>query len=180
MKHTLILFLLLLISDGIFSQQVLIIREQEFVDTETGTSQGVNIPRTERTLFQFLNNSLTSLNSFGYMLQAGDENPGETNNNLDGEIILGNKFMWNGTDETSMTHALFTGYNIDVVIKYNYLLNTPNGIQRKSNGMTDVNGVIAYNILKNPKLGVAVKGINGIRIFNNTFYSDKTTEQTSR
>ncbi|MBE0679712.1 MAG: T9SS type A sorting domain-containing protein [Bacteroidales bacterium] len=120
------------------------------------------------------------MNSYGYLLQAGDENPLPTNNNLDGEIISGNKFIWNGTDETSMTHALFTGYNIDVVIRYNYLLNTPNGIQRKSNGETDNNGVIAYNILKNPKLGVAVKGINGIKIYNNTFYSDKTSDQTTR
>ena len=180
MKHTLLIFLLLLNSVIIFSQDTLVIREQEFIDTEIGSSQGINIPRSQRTPFKFLNNSVTSVNSFGYMLQAGDENPGESNNNLDGEIISGNKFTWNGTDETSMTHALFTGFNLDVVIKYNYLLNTPNGIQRKSNGMTDVNGVIAYNILKNPKLGVAVKGINGIKIYNNTFYSDKTTDQTSR
>jgi len=180
MKHTLLLFLLLVSSSIIFSQQTLVIKEQDFIDTETGSSQGINIPRNQRTLLQFLNNSVTSVNSFGYMLQAGDENPDETNNNLDGEIISGNKFTWNGTDETSMTHALFTGYNLDVVIKYNYLLNTPNGIQRKSNGMTDVNGVVAYNILKNPKLGVAIKGINGIKVYNNTFYSDKTSEQTSR
>jgi len=140
----------------------------------------VNIPRSERTYFQFLNNSVTAVNSFGYLLQAGDENPAASNNNLDGEIISGNRFVWNGTDESSMTHALFTGYNLDVIIRYNYLLNTPNGIQRKSNGMTDQNGVVAYNILKNPKLGVAIKGINGIRIYNNTFYSDKTSGQTSR
>ncbi len=47
--------------------------------------------------------------------------PGLNNNNLDGAIITGNKFTWNGTDETSTTHALFTGYNMDVIIKYNYL-----------------------------------------------------------
>jgi len=180
MKNTLIIILLVLNTIGIFSQQVLILKEQEYVDTETGSSQGINIPRGQRTLLQFLNNTVASVNSFGYLLQAGDENPLETNNNLDGAIISGNKFTWNGSDVTSMTHALFTGYNIDVVIKYNYLLNTPSGIQRKSNGMTDVNGLIAYNILKNPKLGVAIKGINGIRIYNNTFYSDKTSDQTSR
>ena len=180
MKNTLIIILLLINSIGISSQQVLILKEQEYVDAETGSSQGINIPRSQRTLLQFMNNTVTAVNSYGYLLQAGDENPLVTNNNLDGAIISGNKFTWNGTDATSMTHALFTGYNIDVVIKYNYLLNTPNGIQRKSNGMTDVNGVIAYNILKNPKLGVAIKGINGIKIYNNTFYSDKTSDQTSR
>ncbi len=180
MKNTLATLLLLFFTATLFSQEVLIIKEQEFIDTETGTSQGVNIPRSSKTLFQFLNNSVTAVNSFGYLLQAGDENPASSNNNLDGEIITGNRFVWNGTDETSMTHALFTGFNLDVVIKYNYLLNTPNGIQRKSGGMTDENGVIAYNIIKNPKLGIAVKGINGIRIYNNTFYSEKTSSQTTR
>ncbi len=180
MRDKLLTVILLSFSFSLFSQKVLIIKEQEFIDTETGNSAGIDIPRSTRTLFQFLNNSVTAVNSFGYLLQAGDENPAETNNNLDGEIIMGNSFVWNGTEETSMTHALFTGYNLDVVVRYNYLLNTPNGIQRKSDGMTDQNGVIAYNILKNPKLGVAVKGINGIRIFNNTFYSDKTSDQTWR
>jgi len=180
MKNTLLTVILLLFIGPVFSQEILIIKEQEFIDTETGSSLGVNIPRSVKTRFQFLNNSISAVNSFGYLLQAGDENPAPTNYNLDGEIISGNRFVWNGTDEASMTHALFTGYNLDVVVKYNYLLNTPNGIQRKSNGMTDVNGVVAYNILKNPKLGVAVKGINGIRIYNNTFYSDKTSEQTWR
>jgi len=66
------------------------------------------------------------------------------------------------------------------MIKYNYLLNTPNGIQRKSNGMTDATGVVAYNIIKNPKLGIVVKGMNGVRIYNNTLYTDKTTAQTGR
>lgn len=180
MRDKLLTILLLVSTAPVFSQEVLIIREQEFIDTQTGTSMGVDVPRSTRTLFQFLNNSVTAVNSFGYLLQAGDENPASTNNNLDGEIISGNKFVWNGTDETSMTHALFTGYNLDVIVRYNYLLNTPNAIQRKSNGMTDQNGFVAYNILKNPKLGVAVKGINGIRIYNNTFYSDKTSEQTWR
>jgi hypothetical protein len=101
------------------------------------------------------------------MLQAGDEGPRASNNNLDGEKITGNKFICNGTEQTSWTHALFTGYNLGVIIKYNYLQSTPNGIQRKSNGMYETSGVIAYNILNNPKLGVAVKGINGIKIFNN-------------
>lgn len=180
MRDKLLTILLLVFTAPVFSQEVLIIREQEFIDTEAGTSMGVDIPRSTRTLFQFLNNSVTAVNSFGYLLQAGDENPAATNNNLDGEVISGNRFVWNGTDETSMTHALFTGYNLDVIVRYNYLLNTPNAIQRKSNGMTDQNGVVAYNILKNPKLGVAVKGINGIRIYNNTFYSDKNSTQTVR
>ena len=67
---------------------------------------GVNIPRSQKTIFKYLNNSITSVNAYGYMLQAGDEAPGDNNNNLDGEIITGNIFTWNGTDESSMTHAI--------------------------------------------------------------------------
>ncbi|MBE0676077.1 MAG: hypothetical protein IH591_15585, partial [Bacteroidales bacterium] len=95
-------------------------------------------------------------------------------------VITGNSFTWNGTDPDSWTHALFTGYNLGVIIKYNYLTNTPNGIQRKSNGMTDVSGVVAYNIIKNPKVGIVVKGMNGVRIYNNTLYCDKTPAETGR
>jgi hypothetical protein len=46
--------------------------------------------------------------------------------------------------------------------------------------MSDISGVVAYNIIINPRLGIAVKGINGIKIYNNTFYSDKTLAQTNR
>ncbi|MCJ7820011.1 MAG: hypothetical protein MUP53_02315, partial [Bacteroidales bacterium] len=163
-----------------FSQIHLTIEGEVFIDTETGVSDGISIPRNQPTIFTFRNNSVTSVNSLGYMLQAGDEAPGLLNNNLDGATITGNKFVWNGTDETSTTHALFTGYNLDVVIKYNYLYRTPHGIQRKSDGMTDRDGVIAYNIIKNPVVGIVVKGMNGVRIYNNTLYSDNTTTQTQR
>ncbi len=180
MKYTLTIILFLAHSVILFPQTILVIEGQEIVDTETGISNGYNIPRNQVTALTFRNNSLTSVNSAGYMLQAGDERPGLNNNHLDGAIITGNRFTWNGTDTESWTHALFTGYNLDVIIKYNYLFNTPNGIQRKSDGMTDVSGAVAYNILKNPKVGIVVKGMNGVRIYNNTLYTDKTTAQTGR
>lgn len=180
MKHTLTIILFLIFTSAALSQTVLVIEGQEIIDTETAVSNGYNIPRNQVTALTFRNNSLTSVNSAGYILQAGDETPGLNNNHLDGAVITGNRFTWNGTDENSWTHALFTGYNINVIIKYNYLLSTPNGIQRKSNGMTDVSGVVAYNIIKNPRVGIVVKGMNGVRIYNNTLYTDRTTAQTSR
>ncbi len=180
MKHTLTVILFLLCSATLLPQRILLIESQEIVDTETGVSDGYSIARSEPTALTFRNNTLTSVNSVGYILQAGDERPGVTNNNLDGAVITGNRFTWNGTDPDSWTHAMFTGYNLGVIIKYNYLLNTPNGIQRKSDGMTDVKGVVAYNIIKNPKVGIVVKGMNGVRIFNNTLYTDRTTTQTRR
>ena len=180
MKHTLIVILLLMLAPGLFSQVDLVIEGEEIIDTETGISTGYSIPRAQVTNLIFRNNSLISVNSAGYMLQAGDEIAGLNINHLKGAVITGNRFTWNGTDEDSWTHALFTGYNLDVIIKYNYLHNTPNGIQRKSDGMTDEAGVVAYNIIKNPKVGIVVKGMNGVRIYNNTLYTEKTNAQSSR
>ena len=127
--------LLFFVNIGLVSPQIVLnIEGTEVVFDETGNSNGVDIPRSEPTIFTYKNNSITAVNSGGYMLQAGDEGPRASNNNLDGEKITGNKFIWNGTEQTSWTHALFTGYNLGVIIKYNYLQSTPNGIQRKSNG----------------------------------------------
>jgi len=180
MRRLLLAFSLIFHLPFLSGQTVLIIEGEEFNDVITGVSDGISIPRSQPTDFIFRNNSVTSVNALGYMLQAGDELPGYFNNNLAGAKITGNRFFWNGTDESSTTHALFTGYNVNVVIKYNYLNNTPNGIQRKADGMTDISGVIAYNIIKNPVVGIVVKGMNGIRIYNNTFYSDNTSTQAQR
>ncbi|HEY5140962.1 MAG TPA: FISUMP domain-containing protein, partial [Methylococcales bacterium] len=153
-----------------------IIQCQDFNDTNTGTSQGFDIPRTDPTDLIFRNNSLESVATDGYMLQAGDDSPAQsaTFNNLDGEIITGNKFVWNGTDIASViTHGLFTGHNINGDIRYNYLKDVPMAIVRKSTiTMTNTSGGVAYNILNNPHaVGVVIKGINNQVVYNNTFYS---------
>ena len=38
--------------------------------------------------------------------------------------------------------------------------------------MTFTSGGCAYNIWKNGKFGVRVKGINGVKFYNNTFYNE--------
>jgi uncharacterized repeat protein (TIGR02059 family) len=145
------------------------------------TWMGVVIPRSNPTALYFKNNAITSSNTAGYMLQAGDESIGSTNNNLDGAVITGNKFIWKGTDMKSITHGLFTGHNVNVIIKYNYLDRVPMGIIRKStNNMTNTSGRIAYNIVKSPNVGIVVKGMSGVSIYNNTLYQDRTTSETGR
>ena len=136
---------------------------------------GVNIPRSNAINLIFRNNSITSANSEGYLLQAGDETPGKTNNKLDGESITGNKFTWNGTDKAStITHGIFTGYNINCLIEYNYLYRVPTGMVLKSNGMSYTAGGIAYNIINQTgDIGIVIKGMNGVQIYNNTFYSNE-------
>jgi hypothetical protein len=150
---------------------------QAYESSETGRWDGVVIPRTTPTAFSFLNNSITSVNASGYLLQAGDESPTANSNHLDGSVITGNIFVWNGTDTSSITHGVFMGYNINNIVKYNYLERTPYGILFKSGNevgenMTYTYGGAAYNICRNSKMCVRTKGMNGVGIYNNTFYND--------
>lgn len=174
---TSILFFVALIAH---SQTNLVIEGKTFSNTDSNW-EGVNISRSVPTRLTFRNNNITSVNTLGYMLQAGDDEIGVTNNNLDGEIITGNKFFWNGTDMKSITHGLFTGHNINALIKYNYLDHVPMGIIRKSgNNMSDTGGGIAYNIIKSGAVGINIKGMSNVKIFNNTLYTDRTTAETWR
>lgn len=179
MKYT-ITVIFVLASVVLCAQTNLTIEGQSYSNTDD-TWYGVNITRTQFTALNFRNNSITSINRYGYLLSAGDEVPGPYNNNLDDALISGNVLIWNGTPTPGIIpHGIFTGYNINVRIKYNYLNGVPMAIIRKSNGMTDQSGSVAYNILKDPGAGVVVKGMNGVRIYNNTFYSSLTTSQTNR
>ena len=174
-KNILIITICLAVNLSFISGQTNLTIEGTVVNNSaTGSWSGVEIQRNVPTTFIYRNNSVTSVNGSGYMLQAGDEIETGTNNNLDGEVISGNKFIWNGSDVNSITHGIFTGHNKNAVIKYNYLDKVPMGIIRKStNGMTNTSGGVAYNIVKNPvATGGVVKGMNNVNYFNNTFYSN--------
>lgn len=163
----------------------ILIENQNLVYDDSGAGYpsawyGYYIDQSTDNDLTFRNNFLSSNNVNGYMLEAGDEGVGTGNNRLDDAIIEGNYFKWNGTPTTSIiTHGIFTGYQLGVKVRYNYCDGVPMAIIRKSNGMTDTSGgIVAYNIIKNPKPGVVCKGMNGVKIINNTFYSDlnRTTE----
>jgi uncharacterized protein YjdB len=178
MKNIPIILFLAFFSIVSYSQTVLNVNGQTFVSSVTGNYNAYNVSRSSVTTLTFTNNLFNTVNASGYQLCAGDETVLGTNNNLDGAIITGNRFIWNGTDPTATMHALFTGYNKNVVIKYNYLYRSPYGMPRKSSGMHNTSGGIAYNILMDPVAGILVKGMNDVNIFNNTFYSTKSTSDT--
>ena len=181
MKRILLLIIIATNFTFIFGQITLVYEGTTVKNTTTGAWLGVNVPRSVPTLFTYRNNSITSSNNSGYMLQAGDEAPLSTNHNLNGAVITGNKFNWNGVNNSSiLTHGLFAGYNINSVVKYNYLENVPYGIIFKSGTNAGVNmtftaGGCAYNFWKNGKFAGRVKGINGVKFYNNTFYSGDGT-----
>ena len=162
------------------AQTELTIEGQTYSNSDT-TWLGVNIPRSSPAKLTFRNNSITSSNTLGYMLLAGDEGSTANNNNLDNAVITGNRFNWTGTNMTVITHGLFTGHQRNIVIKYNYLNNVPMGVIRKSsNNMSDTGGAIAYNIIKGGTVGINIKGLSNVKIYNNTLYTDRTTSETWR
>lgn len=162
------------------AQNVITTEGQTFVNSDD-IWLGVNIPRDVPSTLVFKNNSITSKNREGYMLQAGDEAPAPQNNNLDNALISGNRLTWTGTDMESITHGVFTGHNRNVTIKYNYVDHAPMGIIRKSgNNMSNTGGGVAYNIVKGGAVAVVVKGMSNVNIYNNTLYSDRTPSQTWR
>lgn len=166
--------------DMIYAQKVLNTVGQTFSNSED-TWLGVNITRDVPTALVFKNNTITSKNRYGYLLQAGDEARSPYNNHLDGAIITGNRLTWTGNDMEVIPHGLFTGHNINVVIKYNYLSYVPMGIIRKSaTNMKNTSGGVAYNIVKGGAVAMVVKGISNVNIYNNTFYTDRTPSQTWR
>lgn len=174
------LVMLMILPVSLSAQTTLIIEGKTYTNSEASW-MGVSIPRSVPTKLTFRNNSITSVNTFGYMLQAGDEEPAATNNNLEGAIITGNKFLWTGTDMKSITHGLFTGHNLNAVVKYNYLDHVPMGIIRKSgNNMANTGGGVAYNIVKSGAVGINIKGMSNVNIYNNTLYTDRTTSETWR
>jgi hypothetical protein len=129
-----------------YGQNDLIISGKTYNNSEDSW-QGVNIPRETKVNLVFSNNTITSANRYGYMLQAGDESPASSNNNLDNAIITGNRFNWTGKDMTVIPHGIFTGHNKNVSIKYNYLSYVPMGIVRKSgNNMVTHRGVLPITL----------------------------------
>jgi hypothetical protein len=179
-KNKALVILFLLSQMVTTAQTVLTIQGQTFTNS-SDTWLGVNPARSVPTIFTFKNNLITSINTVGYQLQAGDETSGPNNNHLAGAVITGNKLSWSGTNMTSITHGIFTGHNQDVIIKYNYLNHVPMAIIRKStNNMTNTSGGVAYNIVKGGAVAIVVKGMSNVNIYNNTLYTDRTTSQTFR
>jgi uncharacterized repeat protein (TIGR02059 family) len=183
MKKIAIILYMAINSTFLIAQISLTIEGKNVNNTETGTWLGVNISRNQPTILTYRNNSITSLNTLGYLLQAGDESVASgTNNNLDGEVITGNKLNWSGTKSNSIIpHGIFAGCNINAVVKFNYLNQVPMAIIRKSaSNMSDNSGGVAYNIVKGGSVAVNIKGISNVKIYNNTLYSDRTTLETYR
>ena len=173
-KETIIVLLSILFYAG-HSQTPLVIEGQTYTNINPSWS-GVIISHIVPTLLTFKNNSITSVNSNGYMLQSGDDSYIEASaNNLDNSLISGNMFDWNGPPGTTLCHGIMAGYNLNYTIRYNYIDGPFYGIVNEggyNNGRSMVNtgGGINYNIIKNCPVPIITMGYKNVYIYNNTFY----------
>ena len=169
--YILLFFLTPLISSG---QVSLIIEGMEYFNTQS-TWGGVDIERTVPTLLTFRMNSISSLNTAGYMLQSGDDSYLATAGNLDNALISGNYFDWNGTPGATLCHGIMAGYNINYDIRHNYIDGPYYGVVHEGgyddgSSMVNTEGGIRYNIFKNSPTPIIILGYENPMVYNNTFY----------
>jgi hypothetical protein len=75
-------------------------------------------------------------------------------------------------------HAIFVGFNLNPIIRYNKIDGAGYGVVYKASGASDVSGVISYNISNNCLTGIRIKGVKATKIYNNTIVNS-TAIQTS-
>jgi hypothetical protein len=148
------------------------------IDTTLTTDQGYNVPRTTPATLTFTNNRLLPTVSGGFTLQIGSDNSGSYDNNLDGAVVSGNLLY---TSTAMGSHGMMAGYNINYHIKHNYIDGTPYGIVAEGDdAMAYTEGGVYYNIIKNNQTNcMAIGGTIGLPIYNNTFYSNRSSSSTS-
>lgn len=123
----------------------------------TGTSSGVS---------EITNNNFTSFSTTGYIIEVGTETTTAGDNDFDGTVITGNTITGNG----GINHAVFVGFSINAVVTNNILVSCGYGVVLKSSTGTYTSGGVGYNVFNSCVLGVRLKGIKNVPIYNNTFY----------
>ena len=176
----LLIILLAFISINIFGQVNYTIQDSVRVSTECDNdfSPVIQFPRDVPTNGIFKNNSITYCNPASYIVMLGEDGPLINDNHLDGAVVSGNYLRWTGYDyhPEGVMHGLMAGYQINQHYKWNYFDRVGYCVVYKSGGdgaesMTNTSGGTYYNIIKNTKR-LGIKGVNGTRVYNNTFYTN--------
>jgi hypothetical protein len=157
---------------------ILIIQDTVIVSTSTNSNDILALHPASFIQAYFRNNRITGQNSNSHLVLIGSEDPGPTDNTLDGIVITGNKIVWTGTDLFDSDEGILIGYNKNATIEYNFMQNCPYGTPVKSGGLSYTSGGVAYNVYgPSYKVGTGAKGTNGVKFYNNTFYNNRDTAQ---
>lgn len=170
MKKFFLIFSLLSLTLVIYSQKVVTL---DGLDTDV-----YYVQRTSPRLLTIRSSLFASDRSNGIVLHAGDDSYVASNyNNLDGAKIIGNMFVWKTRPPfRGLLHGAVMGYNINYTTSHNYADGIPYAFIYKGGNripMTWTSGSHSYNIHRNVKVGTVVKGMSGVRIYNNTYYNTR-------
>ena len=152
---------------------------QNKIIVSTVTNNSVILPIQSDTAVEIIlkNNSISACNTNSHIIGMGNE-PFTNDHTLDYSQILGNKITWRGTSFTDDDGGIMMWNFVNSTAKYNLLINCPYGITSKSNGLTNLQGGVAYNIFgPSFKVGAGAKGVNGMKFYNNTFYNNRNINQ---
>lgn len=146
------------------------------IDTICATSNGYDIPRTSPISLIVKNSRFSTAFSSQYILLAGhDEHYPAYENNVDNAIITGNVFKYTGNDAGSGLHTIMAGNNKNYHIKFNHFIWTAYATVYEQYPTTGAytSGGHSYNVHNNIK-NIRLGGVNGLRIYNNTFYTSRS------
>jgi hypothetical protein len=154
--------------------------DSAYVYTSTGhatTGSYIYADFSDPILLTFSKNTVAFKFESGLILPFGLDLPDANNNNLDNATITGNLLNYTNNAEQTGTHGIMAGYSINYNIRHNYLDSCGYGVVIE--GLADqeyTSGAIAYNIFRaNEYYAITMGGMNGVPIYNNTFYSNKPT-----
>lgn len=123
---------------------------------------------------QISNNRITSLSLTGYEIMIGTESSTANDNKITPSIL--NNYISgprdNGITDVGSCHTVYVGYNINPEIKYNYIKGGVLGLIFKHEGGVYATDNVSYNLLENCNFGVLAKGVDGLKLYNNTIVSE--------
>jgi len=138
------------------------------------TSSAYSVPNTKVNYNYILNGSFV-----GTIIRLNGELG--YNNVFDGAEIIGNRIVGHRylypEDSTSGIHGMMLNGGTNMVVKFNHVSHCELGIVLKNGlaGQAYTSGGISYNKIEDCVVGIYVRGIKGLNIFNNTYRHSATT-----
>lgn len=169
------------------ASSILISYNKLIVNSEYATS-GINIfgsaGATITGSCHIHNNYIKNLGRNVYSIKVGTEVTTSGDNKINDIVIekntiLGHQFI--DTSKVGTSHALMVGFQLDAIIRYNYVYRSRINIIVKGNTTTAWTGGGVYGNVSIDSDGelIFIKGVSGVKIYNNTFLNTLATNDAS-
>ena len=124
---------------------------------------------TTKSDINIIGNEIKCKNLSGYGIRIGEETSTVTDNTVTANIS--NNRITGGGRGSSSFHSVLYGFQVDPIIKYNYIDSCYFGIVMKHDTGNYYNEEIHNNIITNSVYGYHIKGVSNANIYNSTIDS---------